>query len=77
MARKAKTLVKKGNMSCPDLKPGKTLNQASVEKIKCFQNSDEVTHIMLGKKDYVSLKRDGTKCHVRKRLVLRSLKEAC
>lgn len=76
MARKAKSLVKeKGIMSCPDPKPGKTLDQNVADKVKDFYNSDDVSRIMPGKKDFVSMKVNGKKEHVQKRLVLLNLKE--
>lgn len=76
MARKAKSLVKeKGIMSCPDPKPGKTLDHIVADKVKQFYNSDDVSRIMPGKKDFVAMKVNGKKEHVQKRLVLLNLKE--
>jgi hypothetical protein len=43
MIRRAKQLVmNQGIMSSPNLKPGKTLNEVTVEVVKSFYNSDEV-----------------------------------
>lgn len=78
MARKAKALVKeKGILSTPDPKAGKSLKEVAKQKVLAFYNSDEVSRIMPGKKDYVSMKtKDGKKPeHVQKRLILGNLKE--
>ena len=76
MARRAKALVKeKGILSTPDPKPGKSLNDSVTEKVNNFYNSDDVSRVMLGKKDFVSLKTDhNTHDHVQKRLILSNLK---
>jgi hypothetical protein len=43
MIRRAKQLVMdQGIMSSPNLKPGKTLNEVTVEVLKSICNSDEV-----------------------------------
>lgn len=78
MARKTKVLVKeKGIMSCPEPKVGKMLEQPVVDKVINFYNSDEISRIMPGKKDFVSVKIDvKSSTHVQKRLVLCNLKEA-
>lgn len=76
MARKAKSLVKeKGIMCCPDPKPGKTLDQNVIDKVKDFYNSDDVSRVMPGRKDFVAMTVNGKKEHVQKRLVLMNLKE--
>lgn len=62
-------------MSCPDLKPGKTLEQNFADKVKDFYNSDDVRQIMPCKKDFVSMKVNRKKEHVQKRWVLLNLKE--
>jgi hypothetical protein len=38
----------------PNPKPGKTSNEVTVEVVKIFYNSDEVSRVMPGKKDYMS-----------------------
>jgi uncharacterized lipoprotein YajG len=48
-----------GIMSSPNPKPGKTLNEVTVEVIKSFYNSDEVSRVVPGKKDYISIKVSG------------------
>jgi uncharacterized lipoprotein YajG len=51
MIRREKQLVMdQGIMSSPNPKPGKTLNKVTVEVVKRFYNSDEVSEIMHGKK---------------------------
>jgi hypothetical protein len=56
MIRKAKQLVMdQGIMSLPNPKPGKTLNEVTVEVVKIFYNSDEVSRVKRGKKDYISV----------------------
>jgi hypothetical protein len=37
-------------MSSPNPKPGKNLNEVTVEVVKRFYNSDEVSRVMPGKK---------------------------
>lgn len=77
MVRKAKELVKqKGILATPDPKPGRMLAAETADLIQSFYESDEVSRMMPGKKDFVSV-RLGEQCvHVQKRLVLCSLKEA-
>lgn len=76
IARKAKNLVKeKGIMSSPDLKPGKTLSSETVDIVRKFYESDEVSRQMPGKKDFVSVKADGKRVHVQKFLILNTLRE--
>lgn len=77
MARKAKALVKaKGILATPNPKPGKVLNESVIEKVIGFYNSDDVSRLMPGKKDFVSVKTgDSSRIHVQKRLVMGNLKE--
>lgn len=77
MVRKAKQLVKeKGIMSTPNPKPGKILEAGTVNLVREFYESDNVSRIMPGKKDFVSVRQiDGSRVHVQKRLVLNNLKE--
>jgi hypothetical protein len=64
MIRRAKQLVmNQGIMSSPYLKPGKTLNKVTVEVVKSFYNSDEVSTVMPGKKDYISIEVSGVETH--------------
>jgi hypothetical protein len=67
--------MNQGIMSSPNPKPGKTLKKFTVEVIKSFYNSDEVSRVMPGKKDYISIKVSGVNIHEQKRLLLYNLKE--
>jgi hypothetical protein len=76
MIRRAKQLVmNQGIMSSPNPKPSKTLNEVNVEVVKSFYKSDEVSRVMPGKRDYISIKVSGAKIHEQKRLLLCNLKE--
>jgi hypothetical protein len=71
MIRRAKQLVMNhGIMSSPSLKPGKTLKEVTVEVVKSFYNGDEVSRVMPGKKDYISVKVSDVKMREQKRLLL-------
>lgn len=75
-ARKAKKLLhEQGIMSSPDPKPGRTVDPGTVALIKEFFQNDEVSRQMPGKKDYVSLQKDGKRVHVQKFLILSTLRE--
>ena len=66
-AMKAKDLVReKGILATPDSKPGHTLAPKTAELVLAFYNSDEVSRIMPGKKDFVSVKENGHRFQVRK-----------
>lgn len=76
MVRKAKALVKeKGIMSTPNPKPGKTLASSVIDLVASFYQTDEVSRMMPGKKDFVSVRIDGQSVHMQKRLILSNLKE--
>ena len=76
MARKSKDLVKeKGVLSHPGPKPGPSLPQETVGVVHAFYEYDNISRVMPGKKDFVSVKQDGKRVHVQKRLVLSNLKE--
>lgn len=76
MARSVKRLVReKGILSTPNPKPGKTLDEATTSLVKEFYNSDEVSRIMPGKKDFVTIREKGSKNQIQKRLVLSNLSE--
>ena len=76
MARKSKQLVReKGVLSSPVPKPGHSLPFATVKQVTDFYESDEVSRMMPGKKDFVSVRQEGKRIHVQKRLVLSNLKE--
>ena len=76
MAHKAKELVKKqGILSSPNPKHGSGLPLTTVNLIKKFYELDDISCIMPGKKDFVSVRQDGKWIHVQKRLLLSNLKE--
>ena len=67
MARQVKELVReKGVLGIPDLKRGHALTEQTV----CFYESDDISRVMPGKKDYVSVRLGEGRVHVQKRLVL-------
>ena len=77
MARKSKELVKdKGILSTPNPKPGPSLSLETTDLIIRFYESDDISRVMPGKKDFVSVKQERRRVHVQKRLVLSNLKEA-
>ena len=78
MARLAKKIVKdKGVMSSPNSKAGKPLCEETVKLVKAFYHHDDISRVMPGIKDFLSVRNDeGEKEHKQKRLVLCNLKEA-
>ena len=78
MARTAKQLRKtKGILSVPDAKtPSNILNTEIENIIQQFYIDDEISSVMPGKNDYISLRVNGVKQKVQKRLMLMTLKEA-
>jgi hypothetical protein len=77
MARTSEKLVaEKGIMSSPNVKPGKVLPPATMEMLKQFYMSDEISTNMPGTKYYVSVNSKGKKVHLQKLLILCNLKEA-
>ena len=78
MARLAKKIVKdKVVMSSPNSKAGKPLCEETVKLVKAFYHHDDISRVMPGIKDFLSVRNDeGEKEHNQKRLVLCNLKEA-
>jgi len=77
MVRKAKKLVdEQGILSSPNLKPGKVLSFDTAKIVKEFYLSEEISRIMPGRKDYVSVNIDGKKVLLQKHLILFNLREA-
>ena len=67
MVRKAKELVKqKGVLSTPNPKPGHALAVETTALVQSFYESDEVSRMMPGKKDYVSVRQAEERVHVQK-----------
>lgn len=77
LVRKMKRVVeKRGILPSTDMKAGKTLSRECVGKVKDFYEDDEISRVMPGKKDFVSVREDGVRVHRQKRLVLSNLREA-
>ena len=72
MARCAKKLVaEKGILSTPNLKHGRCLAAATEDLVKAFYHSDNISQVMPGRKDYVSVMTAESKQeHCQKRLLL-------
>ena len=71
MVRTVKKLVsEKGILSNPNQKGGKTLSTDTVDEVKAFYRSDDISRVMPGKKDFVSVNVNGGRVHAQKRLVL-------
>ena len=62
----------KGILASPERKKGKMLPNEVVQIVKLFYEDDEVSRLMPGKKDFVSI---GRNIHKQKRLLLRNLRE--
>lgn len=76
VAQKSKKLVEeKGVLSLPGPKVGPLLSPETLKIVNDFYESDEISRLMPGRKDFVSVKKDGVRSHVQKRLVLSNLKE--
>ena len=78
MAKQAKKLVQeKGVLSSPNPKAGKSLSKSTEEQVVSFYRSDDISRMMPGKKDTVSVVTAGGKrVHHQKRVLLCNLKEA-
>lgn len=75
-ARKAKDLLESGGLFAqPQQQLGKRLSTTTAEKIKEFYNSDGVCRVMPGIKDTISVKINGIRQRVQKKLLLLGLKE--
>ena len=69
MVCKAKELVKlKGILSTPNPRHGHALAVETTDLVQRFYESDEVSRIMPGKKDYVSVRQLEKRVHIQKRL---------
>ena len=78
MARKSKDLVKeKGVLSLPGPKPGPSLPLETADIVHEFYEYDDISRVMSGKKDFVSVKQEGKRVHVQKRLMLSNSRERC
>jgi hypothetical protein len=59
-------VAEKGILSSSSVKPGKVLPRATAEMVKQLHVSDEISRIMPGTKDYVSVNSEGKKFHLQK-----------
>ena len=76
LARQSKKLVEeRGILSLPGPLYGPSLPSETVETVCTFYESDNISRVMPGKKDFVSVKKEGKRQHVQKRLVLSNLRE--
>lgn len=76
MINNAKVLFDKdGILTSPTPNKGKTLNSETMELVNNFFLNDDVSRLMPGKKDFVSIKENGVRRHEQKRLVLCNLRE--
>lgn len=58
----------KGILSTPNPKPGKTLNENTAQLVKEFYHQDDISRMMPGKEDYVTVRDKGSKIEVQKRI---------
>ena len=59
----------------PDLKRGHALSEQTVYLVQSFYQTDDISRVMPGKKDYVSVREGEGRVHAQKRLVLCNLRE--
>lgn len=76
MVKTAKKIrEERGFASQPKIKKGKTLKNETLQRIQDFYLSDDVSRVMPGMKDYVSVMEDGKKVQKQKRLLLYNIHE--
>ena len=76
MIQTAKGLAREGKIMCtPEKKKGKSLPQSTVKLVTDFYESEEVSRMMPGKKDFVTIRKGVTKEQIQKKLVLCNLSE--
>ena len=67
MARKVKDLVREnGILATPNPKPGHLLASEVVDLVSGFYSYDDVSRMMPGKKDFVSVKQGEQRVHIQK-----------
>lgn len=77
MARSVKKLVdEKGILSTLNPKPGWGIPNSTIATVKEFYASDEINRAMPGEKDAISVKIDGEKVRLSKRLLMCNIREA-
>ena len=57
-------MKEKGVLSLPDSKLGPSLLRETVDTVNDFYNSDEISRVMPGKKDFVSVRTEDKCVHV-------------
>ena len=76
LALQSKKLVEERHiLSLPGPSRGPSLPPETVVVVCSFYESDDISRVMPGKKDFVSVKKEGKRQHIQKRLVLRNLRE--
>ena len=76
MARKAKDLMKEcGILATLNPKIGNPMNPETALRVQKFYENDDISRLMPGKKDFVSVKQGGKRVQVQKRLILSNLNE--
>ena len=76
MYKKAKHLKReKGILAEPEPKKGRPLKEEVIQRVKAFYESDEFSRMCPGQKEYKSVRIDGNKVQMQKRLLLVNLKE--
>ena len=73
--QKAINLKKEGILSMPKRAKRKGISSEDLQVVTNFFNDDEYSRQLPGRKDYVSVRIDGRKQHVQKRLLLGNLSE--
>lgn len=77
IASQAKKLVnEKGILSTPGSRTGRGLSEEIKTSVILFYESDDVSRVMPGMNDYVSIHIEGVRQRIQKRLMMMSLKEA-
>ena len=75
LARQSKKLVEeRGIFSLPGPSHGPSLPPETVVIVCSFYESDDISRVMPGKKDFVSVKKEGKCQHIQKRLVLSNMR---
>lgn len=75
MARKIKSKVKQKGVFFQEEKKNRLLPHDTYLKVEQFYESDEISRLLPGRKDFVSVKTNGSRKSVQKRLILYNLKD--
>ena len=77
MARRVKELIReKGILATPNPKmSARTLSDQTVELVKEWYRSDEISFVVPGMKDFISVKIEDRRMQVQKRLILCNLQD--